>query len=309
MRFCLVVCAKNSWSNFGVKARIIEERKLRRIKLIRSILRSLRSSILRSFHARNYLKNFWHRPLALFTVASLWASPASDAYFEAFPDLSAKERWEQIVLMGEEALSADLSPSESAKIHGQIASSYFYLGQFRNTERHAQALLELDRQSVHGMYLLSAAARAIGEFARAKELATEALPLSSGETRAKVCFNLGAAEMEDPQGNLVKGSEALEEALSLFSCPADRARSAIRLGKIALMQGDSSLARARLAQAEPGIASERIRMQALYLSAQIERADGNGDRAKNAAEEALGIAEKLGAKADAKRIIALVESL
>ena len=39
----LVVINKNSWNNFGVKARIIDERKLIRIALIRVNLRSLRS--------------------------------------------------------------------------------------------------------------------------------------------------------------------------------------------------------------------------------------------------------------------------
>jgi len=59
-----VLCSKNSWSNFGVKARIIDDRKLIRIELIRINLRSLWSSILRSFHARNYLKNFCYIALA-----------------------------------------------------------------------------------------------------------------------------------------------------------------------------------------------------------------------------------------------------
>ena len=56
--FNLVDHFKSSWSNFGVKARIINDRKLQRIELIRCTLRSLRSLILRRFHARNYRKNF-----------------------------------------------------------------------------------------------------------------------------------------------------------------------------------------------------------------------------------------------------------
>jgi hypothetical protein len=62
----LVVRNKNSWNNFGVKARIIGDHKLTRIELIRINLRSLRSSILRSFHARNYLKNFCYGLLVQF---------------------------------------------------------------------------------------------------------------------------------------------------------------------------------------------------------------------------------------------------
>ena len=71
----LVVRNKNSWNNFDVKARIIGDRKLIRIALIRTNLRSLWSSILRSFHAGNYLKNFCYGllvlPLALYPLSML----------------------------------------------------------------------------------------------------------------------------------------------------------------------------------------------------------------------------------------------
>ncbi len=59
----LVLCKQSFCGNFGVKACIIAERKLMRIALIRINLRSLRSTILRSFHARNYHKNFVYRAL------------------------------------------------------------------------------------------------------------------------------------------------------------------------------------------------------------------------------------------------------
>jgi len=52
----VVVLNKGSWDS--VKARTIDDRELIHIALIRINLRSLRSSILRSFHARNCLKNF-----------------------------------------------------------------------------------------------------------------------------------------------------------------------------------------------------------------------------------------------------------
>ncbi len=54
----LVLCLKNYYSTFGVKAAQIDDRKLMRIELIRNNLRSLRSSISASFHARNCSNNF-----------------------------------------------------------------------------------------------------------------------------------------------------------------------------------------------------------------------------------------------------------
>ena len=51
----LVVRNKSPWDNFCVKAPKIDDRKWVCIDLI---LTHLRSSILRSFHARNYFKNF-----------------------------------------------------------------------------------------------------------------------------------------------------------------------------------------------------------------------------------------------------------
>ena len=70
----LVLCNKSSWNNFGVKAAEIADRKLLRIALIRSSLRSLRSTISASFHARNYLKNFCYRALVLLSMGMCFGS-------------------------------------------------------------------------------------------------------------------------------------------------------------------------------------------------------------------------------------------
>jgi hypothetical protein len=62
-RHVLVVLNKNSWCNFCVKAAQIADRKFMRIALIRMNLRSLRSTISASFHAKNCFKNFCYGPL------------------------------------------------------------------------------------------------------------------------------------------------------------------------------------------------------------------------------------------------------
>ncbi len=83
-RFILVLCKLNFCGNFGVKARIIAERKLMRIALIRINLRSLRSTILRSFHARNYHKNLVYRALIpLFCLFVFFVSMLDRRLFKA----------------------------------------------------------------------------------------------------------------------------------------------------------------------------------------------------------------------------------
>jgi len=59
------VLCKHSFYRLGcVKDRIVDDRKLARIELIRTNLRSLRSSILQSFHISQNGKNFVYRVLA-----------------------------------------------------------------------------------------------------------------------------------------------------------------------------------------------------------------------------------------------------
>jgi len=237
------------------------------------------------------------------------------SYFETFAQLREKEAWAEIAILGEESLRGNPSSEEAARIHGHLASSYFYLGQFAPAERHARACYETacrlrnpDEQA-HGLYLLSATARARGEFAVAKAIAHLALPLAAGETRAKALFNLGAAEAEDPQGDLAAAEAAYREAASLFECGEDRARCNIRLGKIHLLRGDLSSARALIESTLSTIQNERIRMHATYLVAQIEKGEGNLERAKESGEKALAAAMRLGAKKDAERIRSFLEGL
>jgi hypothetical protein len=81
----IVLRCNNFWNNFCVKAAIIGDRKLIRIELIRINLRSLRSSILASFHARNYLKNFCNgalAPILCFFLLLSSCSPNSSKEFQ-----------------------------------------------------------------------------------------------------------------------------------------------------------------------------------------------------------------------------------
>ena len=152
-------------------------------------------------------------------------------------------------------------------------------------------------------------ARARGEFSTAKAIAHLALPLSNGEMKGKVLFNLGAAEAEDPQGDLGAAEAAFKEAIELFSCELDRQRCAIRLGKIYLLRGAIGSTRSLLEEIVPQIQNERIGMHASYLAAQMEKAEGNREKAKEIAQGALESARKLGAKKDAERIEKLLETL
>lgn len=227
--------------------------------------------------------------ITLFAAASL-------TYAESFPLLREQADWAEIVRLGEAA---------AAEIHGQLASTYFYQGDFENAKRHA--LLCLDQERVHGLYLLSAVARAEENFSEAKRLAEDALPLSSGELRAKVLFNLGAACADDPEGNLQEALSAFNEALDLFSCPEDRQRTLIRLGKVYLLSGN--LLQAEEITNKLEYVSERTALHASYLSAQVQKALGKTEEARLTASAALEQALKLGAKKDAERIRGFLEGL
>lgn len=234
--------------------------------------------------------------------------------FQEFPQLRDQEAWEEIVVSGEKALES-ASKEEAVQIHGHLASSYFYQGNFAEAALHAALCYEIAceledlDQEVHGLYLLSAVARAEGEFIEAKTIALEALPLSRGEWKAKVLFNLGAAEMDDPQGNLSAAQIYLDEAMTLFECSDDRQRTAIRLAKIYLMLGKAEKGREILDEIIPEIQSKRILMHAEYLAAQIERAQGNKEEARTLAQKALIKAKDLQAKKDEMRIEEFCESL
>ncbi len=221
---------------------------------------------------------------------------ASLTYAESFSLLREQADWTEIVRLGEAA---------AAEIHGQLASTYFYQGDFENAKRHA--LLCLEQERVHGLYLLSAVARAEGNFSEARRLCREALPLSSGELRAKVLFNLGAACADDPGGNLQEALSSFDEAITLFVCPEDRQRTLIRLAKVHLLLGNVEQAEQISKTFE--FVSERTSLHAAYLSAQIEKALGRSDEARKIASAALEQALKLGAKKDAERIRQFLEGL
>lgn len=253
---------------------------------------------------------FW---IFLCLAASVWAS--LDEYFATFPILRDEEKWEQLISLGEQALEATPTDLQAAKIYGQLASSYFYRGEFGAAESRAKACYEtaarsgLLEEQVHGMYLLSATARARGEFSAAKAIALLALPLASGEMRAKVLFNLGAAEGDDPHGNWNAAEAAYIEAASLFECALDRQRCAIRLGKIYLLRGEIGSARSLIEHILPEIRNQRAGIHASYLAAQVEKADGNDEKAKEIGVAALEAARRLNAQKDAERIAAFLEEL
>ncbi|MBS0625319.1 MAG: hypothetical protein JSS32_04645 [Verrucomicrobia bacterium] len=252
--------------------------------------------------------------LGLLVYGSLWAG-AND-YFEAFPRLKKSEDWTAIVSLGQEALQENLSPQEAMQIHGQLASTFFYQGNFQETENHAAKCLTFAfeakdlEQEIHALYLLSAAARGQENFGAAKLFAAQALKkVGAGPLRAKVLFNLGAAEADDPAGDLEKAKVSFQEAIGLYTCPEDQSRTAIRLGKVYLLQGELKKARDLVLETLSNIESERVKSHAEFLLAQIEKAEGHREEALWFARMALSRAEKLSAQKDCERIAAFLESL
>ncbi len=110
----LVPSYQSFWINFGVKAAQIDDRKLIRIALIRINLRSLRSSISASFHARNCLKTFGNWALGLGLSLHLAGSsplsaqetgresaPAAELYINLIKHVVANTIYEDRAISGE----------------------------------------------------------------------------------------------------------------------------------------------------------------------------------------------------------------
>ena len=95
------VLCKKSFSCFGcVKALIIDDCKLLRIPLIRINLRSLRSSILRSFHISPNIKNFIYRALVSTISLSFLSFSREGEELKILDDLIATSE-RQLVLQKE----------------------------------------------------------------------------------------------------------------------------------------------------------------------------------------------------------------
>lgn len=257
-----------------------------------------------------------------------------DTYFSKVEELKQDEDFRQMVLLGELALTdKNASFADLAKIHAQLASSYFYLGEHELCLEHAnkcQLISEyLDDPNflIRSLYLLSAHKRTQANlcskskeqaalFDEAKSLIHKAIKYfdrcNCDFLKAKVLFNAGAAYSDDPNGDLEIAISWYQEAMALFLSQDeynDYSRTMIRLGKVWLLQHKYDELEKLLDQVDPLRLPKKTKVHYQYLEAQYYIALKSYSKASCVILSAIDIATELGMKTDLSRLNILLEQM
>lgn len=255
-----------------------------------------------------------------------------DAYYFNINDFVQNKQWRRAIIMGKNAFEGAVSLQKldvAWKIGDTLVSHNFFLGDFEEALRQGlenQKIAELlaePKKMAKSLYKISAAYRGIGDSSsihsesqiqsfqksrdaikKSLQIAEEKCPLEQS-LRAKILFNLGALESQDPKGDLTKAKDAYTEAIVLFERTGRedyRQRTLLRLGKLYLLQKNLIDARATCECLRNLVSDERSLMHFFYLDAQILSSEGNWPHACESSEKALALAIKLEAKADIQRI-------
>lgn len=256
-----------------------------------------------------------------------------ELYVTQLESLKNQEHWEKIVLLGEKALKKCLqngSFDQAFIITDQLVSTYYRLGNFARANDHAKDLMLLAKNLnqpelvVNSLYKFSAAIRGqAGQesnqslqkelFNKAREFTTEALNICAKDCpahqflKAKVLYNAGAAECDDPNGNQLKGIELYQEALNLFIDLQKndyKHRILIRLGKAYFLLGKVHRSREIIEELKKAPLEIRTDMHMKYLEAQVLWKE-----ALLLAKEGRKVALELQARADSERFNQLIEFL
>ncbi len=280
--------------------------------------------------------------LACAPILTLSAAPTPvvSHYFAELETLKSAERWEEIISLGEDALTEGrkescMTPEQEFAIIDQLVSTYFRLGNFEKAKQRAKFLLVIgstlrDQPAlvVDSLYKCSAAIR--GEagsishpeqrrklFVDARRFARHALELCNASCsthdalKARVLFNAGAAECDDLEGDYSAGISMYEKALILFTALKEedyQQRTLLRLGKAYLLQGDIHKSRQIVETFQYLEPEQRTRMHFYYLKAQLLMVEGLCEEAEQVARDGMEMAIKLHAQADAHRFEQLIHS-
>lgn len=270
-----------------------------------------------------------------FSLYSMPFDPIQE-YFDQFDSLSKSEDWKEILSLGTKALDAARSSNrvhDEAKICAQLTSTAFYMGDYPQALIYANRCHELSTEFsdptlfLRALYLESAVNRALAGkskdeseqqdlFKRAVDICEEAasIYLKSGITdlclQGKIYFNLGAAHADNPLGDKQSALTCYSKALECFkkvNGVDDIVRTSLRIGKLQLLEKQYDLTQEILEDVRPYITTERIKMQADYLEAQLKQAQNDIDGALKIARNGLDRAIALGAKEDELRFSDLVK--
>ena len=221
--------------------------------------------------------------------------------------------WLQHVELGDEAIEIARKEGDKAAVMTlsiQLASTWFYLGNPEKCKElalsaHGIAIEQGDRKSeVTSLYLLSAAERAQNNIQAVKTaehalaLCTRYLPDEQG-LKAKVLYNLAAAESDIKPAHLNQAEEHLREAAVLFEKAGkdyDVLRVGLRLARVEYQQGSYSQAEKTVKALRQYTKSPREEMIYYYQLAKIQHRQKKWQLAGESGSKASEIAKKLNAK-------------
>lgn len=248
----------------------------------------------------------------LFIFSYLFAALNED-FYQSF-EVNKEKDWEMVIKLGEKALKERSDP----KIHARLASSYFYLGRYDEMKKHIDHCLEesLDVDSeellVRSLYLLSAYHRSQDSYEEARRVIDKALnkarKIKNNPLLAKVLFNTGAAEADDPKGNLDYAKLCYEEALTLVDPHADDThRLLLRLGRVYLLQNSLQAASSIITQLSKENLVPRTKVHFYNLALQIAQAKNNPEEEANYYNRGITLATQLKMNRDIIRFKSLKE--
>jgi|SRR3989304_5000081 len=255
--------------------------------------------------------------------------PLTKQYLSQLEALKEDNQWAQITTLGEKAYDESIKQGDAGQaflIADQLLSTYYRLGEFKKALFYGDKMellagkIDTPIFVVNAFYKSSAAFRGMANeapikeqkelFNQARKLIQKSLLLLNEKCEkekalaARVYFNAGALEEDDPLGDLGLAEDFLKKAERLFLSLAENdfhQRSSIRLGKVYLLQGKVPLARAIINGLSIANLEKRTNMQLLYLEAQVLWEEGKQQEALNKALKAKEIALSLGARADLMR--------
>jgi len=252
--------------------------------------------------------------------------------------LKKEERWQEIVTEGEKAAAYFREKGEYENefyLTDELVTHYFRLGEFAKACEKSKRLGELaeilnhNKAIIDSLYKLSGAIRGLaGEakeksqekslFAEARRYGELALDLcrkacpNEHALIARVLFNIGAANSDDPDGDVLKAFTCYKEALEIFKIHPDEdyaIKTEIRLGKACLLLGQIGKARQIVDKLKKEFLEPRTSMHLMYLEAQVAMKEGKKSKAIEVAEKGKALALNLTAKADCKRFDEILKDL
>lgn len=245
-------------------------------------------------------------------ISSLFGS-YTEKFNQCFDVLKRKD-WETVIDLGEKALHEQNDP----RVHARLASCYFYLSRYDKMKEHIDLCLEqsLDDDSeellIRSLYLLSAYYRSQEEFPEARRVIAKALSkarrLDNKPLLSKVLFNAGAADSDDPQGNLEYAKVCLEEGLTLLDPNTDDAhRVLIRLGRVYLLTKCTQAATLIVSKLSEETLVPRTQVHFYTFAAKVAQAKNNHEELAKYLSLGIDLAKQLKMQRDVERLESIKE--